>query len=208
VGHTSSVHNSWSFRSTHIFKEHERVLAPGEWIWADSAYPSEMWCVSPFKKPIGGKLTPDQWTYNYHVSQVHQPFLSSKRILISSRFAFVLNMPSGFSRVVSKHCMNSRFKSLRQSTTNGPSFSSSRASSSITSYSNLREATSMRVSTNTFMKLADGTCRHCSMTSRREKVATRSCNGHVGCNVPTGRLSDLDTRGCLSGSTTTKYVSS
>jgi hypothetical protein len=28
------------------------------------------------------------------------------------------------------------------------------------------------------------------------------------CNVPTGRLSDLDARGCLSGSTTTKYVSS
>jgi hypothetical protein len=29
-----------------------------------------------------------------------------------------------------------------------------------------------------------------------------------GCNVPTGCLSDLDARGCLSGSTTTKYVSS
>jgi hypothetical protein len=28
------------------------------------------------------------------------------------------------------------------------------------------------------------------------------------CNIPTGRLSDLDARGCLSGSTTTKYVSS
>jgi hypothetical protein len=29
-----------------------------------------------------------------------------------------------------------------------------------------------------------------------------------GCNIPTGHLSDLDTRGCLSGSTTTKYVTS
>jgi hypothetical protein len=28
------------------------------------------------------------------------------------------------------------------------------------------------------------------------------------CNVPTGRLSDLDTRDCLSGSTTTKCVTS
>jgi hypothetical protein len=26
------------------------------------------------------------------------------------------------------------------------------------------------------------------------------------CNVPTGRLSDLDARGCLSESTTTKYI--
>jgi hypothetical protein len=30
----------------------------------------------------------------------------------------------------------------------------------------------------------------------------------VQCNVPTGRLSDLDVRGCLSGSTTTKCVTS
>jgi hypothetical protein len=31
---------------------------------------------------------------------------------------------------------------------------------------------------------------------------------HNICNVPTGRLSDLDARGCLSGSTTTKCVTS
>jgi hypothetical protein len=30
----------------------------------------------------------------------------------------------------------------------------------------------------------------------------------LDCNVPTGRLSDLDARGCLSGSTTTKYITS
>ena len=70
VGHTGSVHDAQAFRATHIFKEHERILAPGEWIWADSAYPPETWCVAPFRKPAGGKLSPDQRTYNYHVSKV------------------------------------------------------------------------------------------------------------------------------------------
>ena len=76
VGHTSSVHDSFAFRSTHVFKEHERILAPGEWIWADSAYPTESWCVAPFRKPAGGELSADQRTYNYHVSRVSPYFVS------------------------------------------------------------------------------------------------------------------------------------
>jgi len=70
VGHTGSVHNAQAFCATHIFKEHKCILAPGKWIWADSAYPSKMWCVTPFQKPAGGKLSPNQQTYNYHVSKV------------------------------------------------------------------------------------------------------------------------------------------
>jgi hypothetical protein len=43
------------------------------------------WCVSPFKKPIGGELTPDQRTYNYHLSRVCQAFLwsATQRVLNS-----------------------------------------------------------------------------------------------------------------------------
>jgi len=67
VGHTGSVHNAQAFRVT---QEHKCILAPGEWIWADSAYPPKMWCVTPFQKPAGGKLSPNQQTYNYHVSKV------------------------------------------------------------------------------------------------------------------------------------------
>ena len=70
VGHTGSVHDALAFRATRIFKEHARILAPGEWIWADSAYPAETWCVPPFRRPAGGELLPDQRTYNYHVSKV------------------------------------------------------------------------------------------------------------------------------------------
>jgi len=77
LGHTGSVHDSLAFRSTRIFKEHGQILTPGKWIWADSAYPAKIWCIAPFRKPVGGKLSPDQRTYNYHVSRVspHAIFL-------------------------------------------------------------------------------------------------------------------------------------
>ena len=71
VGHTGSVHDSWAFRSTQTFKEHELIFGPGEWMWVDSAYPSERWSVSPFKKPARGELVPDQKTFNYHLSKVN-----------------------------------------------------------------------------------------------------------------------------------------
>ncbi|KDR70601.1 hypothetical protein GALMADRAFT_47600, partial [Galerina marginata CBS 339.88] len=50
--------------------EHERIFHEGEWMWADSAYLCESWCVCPFKKPIGRDLTADQRSYNYHVLKV------------------------------------------------------------------------------------------------------------------------------------------
>ena len=71
VGHTGSVHDSWAFRSTQTFREHDQVFLPGEWMWVDSAYPSEVWSVSPFKKPARGELTRDQRTFNYHLSKVN-----------------------------------------------------------------------------------------------------------------------------------------
>ena len=49
VGHMGSVHDSWAFWSTCTYKEQDRIFGPSEWMWADSAYPSETWSVSPFK---------------------------------------------------------------------------------------------------------------------------------------------------------------
>lgn len=70
LGHTGSVHDAWAFRSTRTFKNHEDIFRPGEWMWADSAYPPETWSVGPFKKPINGQLSADQRTFNYWVSKV------------------------------------------------------------------------------------------------------------------------------------------
>lgn len=70
VGHTRSVHNAWAFRSTRTFRDHDKIIGNVEWLWADSAYPCKVWSVCLFKKPVGGTLTPNQRTYNYHVSKV------------------------------------------------------------------------------------------------------------------------------------------
>jgi len=69
LGHTGSVHDAWAFQSTRTFKNHDKIFGPGEWMWADSAYPPETWSVAPFKKPVNGQLTADQRTYNYWVSK-------------------------------------------------------------------------------------------------------------------------------------------
>ncbi|EGN92798.1 hypothetical protein SERLA73DRAFT_23654, partial [Serpula lacrymans var. lacrymans S7.3] len=50
LGHTGSTHNSSALQDTLISRNHEVILAPGEWLWADSAYPITPWCVAPFKQ--------------------------------------------------------------------------------------------------------------------------------------------------------------
>ena len=69
LSHTGSVHDSWSFHSTRTFKENARVFRQGEFLFADSAYPSELWSVAPFKKARHQELTPNQRTFNYFVSK-------------------------------------------------------------------------------------------------------------------------------------------
>ena len=70
LGHTGSAHDSYAFQSTCISSDHRAFLPPGEWIWADSAYPVRPWCVPPFKKPRNGELSQDQKRFNYRLSTV------------------------------------------------------------------------------------------------------------------------------------------
>ena len=37
-GHTGSTHDATAWEQTQLAKEHETLLAEGEWVWADSAY--------------------------------------------------------------------------------------------------------------------------------------------------------------------------
>ena len=39
LGHPGSAHNSYVFRGTQIYQEHDTLLADDEWIWGASAYP-------------------------------------------------------------------------------------------------------------------------------------------------------------------------
>ncbi|KIK99441.1 hypothetical protein PAXRUDRAFT_132042, partial [Paxillus rubicundulus Ve08.2h10] len=54
LGQPRSVHDAYAFQNMHIAKNHETLILWGHWMWADTAYPTEKWCVVPFKKPQGG----------------------------------------------------------------------------------------------------------------------------------------------------------
>lgn len=38
-GHTGSTHDSTAWNDTVLAQNHETLMSPGEWVWADSAYP-------------------------------------------------------------------------------------------------------------------------------------------------------------------------
>jgi hypothetical protein len=80
-----SQHDAAAWEETHVPQQCDVLLEDDEWVWADSAYPLQKWCQSPYKKyafnlkhilhllttsvrPV--KLIPDNKTYNYHVSAV------------------------------------------------------------------------------------------------------------------------------------------
>ena len=70
LGHPGSVHDAWAFRGTRIASRPAQLIPDSHWMWADSAYPSETWCVVPFKKPKGRRLSQDQNVYNKYLSKV------------------------------------------------------------------------------------------------------------------------------------------
>ncbi|KAF8582144.1 hypothetical protein K439DRAFT_1274961, partial [Ramaria rubella] len=49
LGHCGSVHDSTVFQDSRVYHKHRHFFRNGEWIWADSAYPVQPWCVSPYK---------------------------------------------------------------------------------------------------------------------------------------------------------------
>ncbi|KIJ10706.1 hypothetical protein PAXINDRAFT_85636, partial [Paxillus involutus ATCC 200175] len=61
---------SSAFQRTWVACSPESFFNENEWVWADSAYSSQTWCVVPFKKPTVGTLGHDQKRFNYHLSKV------------------------------------------------------------------------------------------------------------------------------------------
>ncbi|KAG2342246.1 hypothetical protein BDR05DRAFT_1027075 [Suillus weaverae] len=46
ISHTSSAHDAYAFQSTHIYHHHTTLFGDHHWIWADSAYLLEPWCIT------------------------------------------------------------------------------------------------------------------------------------------------------------------
>jgi len=201
VGHTSSIHDAFAFQSTRIFKEHERILAPGKWIWADLAYPAEMWYVAPFRKPKGGKLSANQRTYNYHILKV-SPYSFFWYLYDSqlSRSAYALSMQSGCSKATSKHSTSSRFKLLHWSITNGWLFLFNAVLSYTIWYLDLRVGTLTPYFTSTSTRPVEDAQHQGSpmwMTTTTHIVVTMECRrlGNIGKQKDRG-FSGISWHGC------------
>ncbi|KIJ28342.1 hypothetical protein M422DRAFT_140947, partial [Sphaerobolus stellatus SS14] len=59
---------STAFQESCAFKEHDTLFQQGEWLWVDSAYPVETWCVTPYKRPAAD--IEENKAYSYWVSRV------------------------------------------------------------------------------------------------------------------------------------------
>ncbi|KAG2046529.1 hypothetical protein BDR06DRAFT_1035893, partial [Suillus hirtellus] len=70
IGVPRSLHNSNVFAQTRVSRHPESFFGAGEWLWADSAYAAQIWCVPPYKQPAGGSLMAEQRTFNYNLSTV------------------------------------------------------------------------------------------------------------------------------------------
>jgi len=73
LGHPGSVHDAYAFQGTRMGRNPEQIIPPDHWIWADSAYPLQRWCVVPFKA-TGEGLTRTKNLYNKYLSKVSSNF--------------------------------------------------------------------------------------------------------------------------------------
>lgn len=71
IGVPGSLHDSSAFQRTLVARSPETFFGEGEWLWADSAYSLQTWCVTPFKRPTVGSLTYNQKRFSYHLSKVN-----------------------------------------------------------------------------------------------------------------------------------------
>ncbi|GJJ11590.1 hypothetical protein Clacol_005825 [Clathrus columnatus] len=56
VGGLGSQHDATAWKKTCIPNEHRMLFEPGEWVWADTAYPLQKWCQSPYKRGLRLRL--------------------------------------------------------------------------------------------------------------------------------------------------------
>ena len=69
LGHPRSVHDVYAFQGTQMAQRANGVLPANHWIWADSTYPSQTWCIVPFKAARSVVLSRGQKVYNQHLSK-------------------------------------------------------------------------------------------------------------------------------------------
>ena len=76
LGHPGSVHDAYAFQGMDIVKDPEGMIPEGHWMWADSAYPTQPWCVVLFKATQTEPLLWPQKVYNQYLSKVSNKVVS------------------------------------------------------------------------------------------------------------------------------------
>jgi DDE superfamily endonuclease len=104
IGHCGSAHDSTVFRDSRTYQNSRNLFNENEWMWADSAYALDSWCITPYKKPHAA--LDENRTFNYYLSRVYISLAPSGTLLINFKQV----------RVKSEHAMGylkGRFSSLR-----------------------------------------------------------------------------------------------
>ena len=68
VGLCGSAHDSTVFKDSWCVQEQQQLFTSKEWIWGDSAYTTQTWMITPYKRPLS--MQPENRRFNYHLSQV------------------------------------------------------------------------------------------------------------------------------------------
>ena len=74
IGHCGSAHDSTVFHDSRTYHNSSILFNGNEWMWADSAYALDSWCITPYKRPHAA--LPENKTFSYHLSWVRSSFHS------------------------------------------------------------------------------------------------------------------------------------
>ena len=94
IGLPGSVHDASAFQKTRVAHHPEESFNNNEWLWADSAYASQTWCATPFKKPVGGRLGQDKRTFHQNLSTVRVLIFLFESLLIIIKVLLRLSTPN------------------------------------------------------------------------------------------------------------------
>ena len=107
LGHPGSVHDAHAFLGTWVVQDPAGMIPPDHWIWADSTYPLQTWCVVPFKLTKSTGLSWSRNVYNKHLSKV----------TYCSKVSITFNQRPRKVRIRVEHAfvaLKGRFQSLRE----------------------------------------------------------------------------------------------
>jgi DDE superfamily endonuclease len=74
LGPMGSMHDATAFKLSDMAKDPTAWFTDHEWVWADSAYALQPWCIIPYKKPHS--LIQNNETFNYYLSKVCNQLLA------------------------------------------------------------------------------------------------------------------------------------